>query len=110
MHRTGSKSLGAILVVVLLLAAVPVLASEEVRFPTSDGAEIAATFFRPQGKARVPAVVLLHQLGSDRHAWKALAQKLTLNNYAVLAIDLRGHGESTQFDDRVREFLSQGFP
>ncbi|MCD6283372.1 alpha/beta fold hydrolase [bacterium] len=79
-------------------------ASEEVSFTTSDGVSIQATFSHPKGRARVPAVILLHQLGGDRHAWNALAHKLTGNNYAVLAIDLRGHGGSTAFGESTRTY------
>jgi dienelactone hydrolase len=79
-------------------------ASEEVSFTTSDDISIQATFSHPKGRARVPAVILLHQLAGERHAWNALAQKLVGNNYVVLAIDLRGHGDSTAFGESTRTY------
>lgn len=79
-------------------------ASEEVSFTTSDNISIRATFSHPQGRAQVPAVILLHQLAGERHAWNTLAQKLVGNNYAVLAIDLRGHGDSTAFGESTRTY------
>jgi len=79
-------------------------ALEELSFTTSDNISIQATFSHPKGRAQVPAVILLHQLAGERHAWNALVQKLTENNYAVLAIDLRGHGGSTAFGESTRTY------
>jgi dienelactone hydrolase len=104
----GKAVVGSILALALVCAAIPVAtvanASEEVSFTTSDNISIQATFSHPKGRARVPAVILLHQLAGERYAWNALAQKLTKNNYAVLAIDLRGHGDSTVFGESSRTY------
>ena len=57
--------------------------------------QIAGTFW----PARAPGgagVVLLHMFGSDRTAWDPLVKHLRARGVAVLAIDLRGHGESAK--------------
>ncbi len=43
---------------------------------------------------RPPAVVLIHGFMADRMLMSALARRLAENGYAVLAIDLNGHGEN----------------
>ena len=104
----GKAVIRSIVALVLACTSISVTAgayaSEEVSFTASDGVSIQATFSHPKGRARVPAVILLHQLAGERYAWNALAQKLTENNYAVLAIDLRGHGDSTMFGETTRTY------
>ena len=46
----------------------------------------------PEAAARPPAVVLVHGFAADRVAMSTLARRLAQNGYAVLAIDLHGHG------------------
>jgi len=95
----------ASLVTALLLAPAVVAGAEEtVRFQTEDGVTVVGSLYEPAGGGRFPAVIALHQLGSDRHSWDPLARKLTANNYIVLAIDLRGHGESTSFSGSTRAY------
>jgi len=45
----------------------------------------------PRGE-RPPAVVLVHGFAGDRVVVSSLARRLAQNGYAVLAIDVRGHG------------------
>ncbi|MCC7477656.1 alpha/beta fold hydrolase [bacterium] len=63
-----------------------------------DQFNIAAWYFAPKAPkvkgALAPAVLLLHMRGSDKAAWKGLPRKLVDEGFAVLALDLRGHGES----------------
>ena len=40
-------------------------------------------------------LVFIHGLGSDHTVWEGIVP-LLLNNYRVLALDLRGHGMSTK--------------
>jgi len=46
----------------------------------------------PPAAERPPAVVLVHGFASDQVAMSTLARRLAQNGYAVLAIDLHGHG------------------
>ena len=45
----------------------------------------------PRGQ-RPPAVVLVHGFAGDRNMLSSLARRLAQSGYAVLAIDVRGHG------------------
>jgi esterase len=51
--------------------------------------------YRETGDASAPPLVLLHQLGRDACDWDAVAGALA-DRFRVLALDLRGHGESTR--------------
>jgi len=70
--------------------------SEAVSFKTDDGVEIAADYFAPTGRTPAPVVILLHQYRSTRAAWKPLVPVLQRAGFAVLAVDLRGHGGSVK--------------
>ncbi len=64
-----------------------------VRFD-AQGVEVVGWLWRGREPA-APAVVLVHQLGSDRREWEPFALRLRAQgDLHVLAIDLRGHGES----------------
>jgi pimeloyl-ACP methyl ester carboxylesterase len=51
----------------------------------------------PEGRP----VLLLHGGGQTRHAWDATAQALAARGFDVIAVDLRGHGESDWAPDGV---------
>lgn len=52
------------------------------------------TYNKIDGLKRYPTVVLLHSIGYSSKDWSSLIKDLNNAGYAVLAIDLRGHGES----------------
>ncbi len=56
-------------------------------------AALAADFHPADTPA--PVLVLIHMLNSDRGAWTPLIPDLLDSDYAILNIDLRGHGQST---------------
>jgi pimeloyl-ACP methyl ester carboxylesterase len=70
--------------------------TETVPFTAVDGLEIQATFYGTRQGAAQPGILLLHMLGSNRGVWadNGLANLLADNSFAVLAIDMRGHGET----------------
>jgi dienelactone hydrolase len=68
--------------------------SQRVSFRTSDGVTIAATWYEPSARP-APAVVLVHMLQRSRRDWDGVASRLADSGIGALAIDLRGHGEST---------------
>lgn len=61
---------------------------------TGDGLIVAATYW-PGPMPDAPAVLLLHGNGASRAAMVPTAAWLAGQGYAVLAIDFRGHGESS---------------
>ena len=57
----------------------------------ADGLRLAADWYGPRDGQ---PVVLLHGGGQTRHAWGVTAKRLAAAGYRVVAIDLRGHGDS----------------
>ncbi|MBI5957170.1 MAG: alpha/beta fold hydrolase [Chloroflexi bacterium] len=76
----------------------PTEAELPVLISASDGLVLRGTFYAAAVRP-APGVLLLHQRGSDRSSWDVLAQRLQALNYAVLAIDLRGYGETGGAED-----------
>jgi pimeloyl-ACP methyl ester carboxylesterase len=66
----------------------------EVQFAAQGRVVVHGTLY-PATEPRAAAVVLVHQLGSTRAEWAPLLEALREEPaFTVLAIDLRGHGES----------------
>jgi dienelactone hydrolase len=61
--------------------------------PPSGGA-FSAFLDAPPPDARPPVVVLAHGISADRASLSGLARKLAGSGFAVLSLDLRGHGEN----------------
>lgn len=88
----------------LVALAAPVQAAAKVSEPTavdmslttSDGFALKGTLALPPAKGKVPVVILAHQFHADRSGWAPLAEKLHARGIGTLALDLRGHGASTQ--------------
>lgn len=80
------------------------LEKRAVSFSAADGFRIAADYYRPTDPPATgaPVVILLHMYKSDRTAWQPLLQPLHDAGFAVLAVDLRGHGESATTETRER--------
>ncbi len=73
-------------------AAGPALPGEPVELKTLDGWALKAAFAPAQpGKM---TLLLLHGTGQRKEDWKRLAFPLVRAGYGVMAVDLRGHGES----------------
>lgn len=60
---------------------------------TDDGVTLAATWYEPSSRP-APAVILIHMLQKSRRDWDQLATRMSGEGLGVLALDLRGHGES----------------
>jgi dienelactone hydrolase len=96
---------------------------EKVVFPTEDGVSIVGTYYFPSIKesgtsaqnetsSALPAAILLHMLGKDRNSWGRFPETLAQKGFVVLAIDLRGHGESVvQYGKPIsyQSFTSEDF-
>jgi len=71
---------------------------------TFDLVELHASFDLPIGvPAPIPAVLLIHGYGENRSVWKDFANELLGRGWAVMALDLRGHGESRLKNQRPIE-------
>jgi pimeloyl-ACP methyl ester carboxylesterase len=78
------------------------LAGESLEFPqssattvtTDDGARLAV---RRVGSG--PTVVLVHGLTGNRHDWAPIARRLLNEGFEIVAVEQRGHGDSTRGTD-----------
>jgi len=64
---------------------------EKINLTTSDGWTIVANYWPSPGNV----VILLHKFASDKSEFTSFANELNSKGYAVIAMDFRGHGEST---------------
>ncbi len=69
----------------------PPASYKDFTFEAEDRFVLYADLYQKEG-AR--PIILLHQLGRDRSSWRGFAAELN-KMYAVLAVDMRGHGQST---------------
>jgi len=68
-------------------------------FNTYDRVRLHASLELPSGvPAPIPTVLLLHGFGEDRAVWEGLKKQLLERGWAVVALDLRGHGDSKTKD------------
>lgn len=63
---------------------------EKISLKTEDGVNIKGNFYDSNNKK---SILLLHQFSRDKDSWNNLINVL-LTTHSILAIDLRGHGES----------------
>lgn len=77
---------------------------EVVTFETQDSFHIVGDYYPGEGRR---GVILLHMMPADRKSWVAPAAKLQQAGFAVLAIDLRGHGASQGGPAGYRRFSDQ---
>lgn len=105
MHTMKLRKMTMLVVALALLSLhVPVMAQGgdapepvEVTLEAADGLLLVGDYYAaaPQeGEDAAPAVLLLHMLNSSRIMWRLLIPPLTEAGYAVLAVDMRGHGDT----------------
>jgi len=75
------------------------------RLKTFDDIDLAADYY-PADKPAV-AAVYVHMMPATKESWRGLAEYLAQNGVAGIAIDLRGHGQSTQGPDGYKQFKSE---
>jgi len=68
-----------------------------VALQTEDGMLINATYFPSKAGKSAPAVILVHGWGEKQRVFDDLAFDLQDRGYAVVTLDLRGHGKSTEW-------------
>ena len=74
-----------------------------VSFSSIDSVEVSALFGTAQADELLPVVILLHDLGGNKSDWLSATDTyvaLLERGYAVLAIDMRGHGQTPLPDNR----------
>ncbi len=69
------------------------MSAERITFQTADGVTIVGDWH--QGPPGARTALLLHMMPETRAGWRPFAEKLAAAGWSVLAIDERGHGEST---------------
>lgn len=74
-------------------APAPSAAGVDVEVTASDGKTLYGSYFAT-GDGDAPAVILLHQLYTNRSSWTQLVQPLLDGGFKVLAVDLRGYGKT----------------
>ena len=74
------------------LAQQPPPAPETITRLAADDTALVADFYPADADA--PALILLHMLNSKRGAWNPLIPDLQVAGYAILNVDMRGHGDS----------------
>lgn len=58
-----------------------------------EGVKLTGTLWSNPDSTK-PALILVHQLGRDRHSFDSFAEAAFARGYSVLSFDVRGHGES----------------
>ena len=81
-----------LLLSLFLLFGVNIFAQANINLNTSDGWAIAATYYRGNS---TNCVILLPDLEKTRNDYATLTERLRAEEYCYLALDLRGHGYST---------------
>ncbi|MBU2566874.1 alpha/beta fold hydrolase [Patescibacteria group bacterium] len=66
---------------------------DQISYKTFDGVTIVGDWYPTT--TTVGVVILLHMMPIDRKSWAPFQKVLAANNIASLAIDMRGHGDST---------------
>lgn len=89
-------SLTLFLILINTVSSAEKFATSEYKVSSADGFAINATLKYPKIKNKkvYSTVVLLHSLGYNSGWWGNLPQLLLNEGYAVITIDLRGHGKS----------------
>ena len=97
-----------LLLITLILAAAALPANAQharnVKFSASDGHKpLYADYYPPRpGTDNAPIVILLHMYKSDKSTWQPLVPYLQNAGFAVMAIDMRGHGRKPNPETRKR--------
>ncbi len=66
---------------------------QAVYLDSGDGFRLGATLYKPLGE-HPPGLALAHRYGGARASWDAFARRAQQRGIMVVAVDLRGHGDS----------------
>jgi pyridoxine 5-phosphate synthase len=92
--REYLAALAAIMLAVLLGAASLEASGRPVTVSSADGVTIAGEYFEASSRP-APGVLLVHMLSKSRSDWRDLPERIRDAGINALAIDLRGHGQSS---------------
>ena len=87
-------ALSLVLLSILLTSPAAEAAGTRVSVPSIDGVAIAGEFYEASSRP-APAVLLVHMLSRSRGDWGGLPDRIRDAGVTALAIDLRGHGQSS---------------
>lgn len=76
---------------------------KDIKLATEDQVSLAATYYDANSEK---AVILLHMFGMTRQSWKDFATFMQSKGYNVLAVDLRGHGQSLTKNNQKISYIS----
>ena len=88
--------------ILVMMLSVGVFAQDEEAIPestmieieASDGLQLIGDFYLEESDEPVPALILLHMLNSNRTAYEPFIAEAYSEPYAILNVDMRGHGET----------------
>ena len=68
---------------------------KDVILTTSDGVQLSARLYTPESlNSDTSVIILVHEAYRDHSSWDGFRIAALKNGYAVIALDLRGHGQS----------------
>lgn len=81
----------------------PEISSCQVQWMSKDGVDLHATLYEKtqSTQSSSPGLILLHSVNESRAIWVGAAERFVDLGFVVLAVDLRGHGESTTKSGQV---------
>jgi hypothetical protein len=84
---------------------------EDVVLPTKDGVQLYCTYYNGAKKKESTPVILLHDFKGNRHDFDKLALELQkTHGFAVISVDLRGHGDSTVRKGQDKRLEAEDMP
>lgn len=81
---------------------VPLPDPVEISFVTTDKITVYGDYYNPPRPS--PLLILLHMYGLNRGSWKQALPEWYGRGFAVLALDMRGHGKSTMQNGTVLRY------
>jgi len=78
----------------------------EVSFLSEDSVHLKGTYWPPRQSGR-SSVALIHDFGGSRNDWLPFVPFFRSRGWAILAFDLRGHGESVHQDMHPQDLVPE---
>ena len=96
MTNIMAKYLSALVYFCISIQTFALQENKKVGFFTKDGIKIAANLSYINSNQKTPAIIFIHQGGSDKSEWVSsrLFEEVVKKGFVALAIDIRGHGDS----------------